>query len=89
MPGRIHRSQSVTLLWLAYRIGVLNSVARWCNTTHFLQKSCNYTWLCAWASEGFFPGVALVDFSKSFSRGVKSGKICLLPLETKKTAYFA
>jgi len=31
---RIHCAQSVTLLWIAYRIGV----ARWCNTTQFFTK---------------------------------------------------
>ena len=37
-----------------------------------------------------FPGGALVDFSKRFSlRGGKSGEICFLPLETKKTTFFA
>jgi len=40
---------------------------------------------CAWASEGFFPGV---DFSKIFLRGCKSGQICFFPLETKKTTFF-
>jgi len=33
--------------------------------------------------------VALVDFSKVFSRGDKSGGICFLQLKTKKTAFFA
>jgi len=36
----------------------------------------------------FFRG-SLVDFSKSFSRRGQSGKICFLPLETKKTVFFA
>jgi len=58
---------------------LLNSVARWCNTTQFLQKWCKFTCLCAWASEGSFPGRALVDFSKSFSRRAKSGEIRILP----------
>ena len=58
---------------------LLNSVARWCNAKQFLQKLCNFTCLCAWASEGSFPGRTLVDFSKSFSRGAKSGEICILP----------
>jgi len=30
-----------------------------------------------------------VEFSKSFSRGAKSGEIKFSPLETKKTAFFA
>jgi len=32
---------------------------------------------------------ALLDFSKIFLWGAKSGEICFLPLETKKTAFFA
>ena len=45
---------------------------------------------CAWASEGFFPGEALVDFSKRVSRGIKSGEICfLLHLKLRKIAFFA
>ena len=32
---------------------------------------------------------SLVDFSKSFSTGAKSGEICFFPLEIKKTAFFA
>jgi len=48
---------------------LLNSVDRWRNTTQFLQKWCNFVCLCAWASEGFYPGGALVDFSNSFSKG--------------------
>jgi len=35
----------------------------------------------------FSRGGALVDSSKNISRGDKSGEICLLPLETKKTAF--
>ena len=54
---------------------------------NFLQ--CNFACLCAWTSEGSFPGGALVDFSKSFFRGDESGEICFLPLETNKTAFFA
>ena len=65
---------------------LLNSVARWCNTINWW----NFTCLCAWASEEIFPGEPLVDFSKRFSRGgAKSGEICFLTLDTKKTAFFA
>jgi len=38
---------------------------------------------------GFFQGEALVYFSKSFSRGAKSGEIWFLLLENKKTPFFA
>ena len=45
-----------------------------------------------WVSEGFLQR-PIVDFSrhsqKYFSRGDKSGKISIYPLETKKTAFFA
>ena len=56
---------------------------------NFLQKWCNFACLCAWASEGFYPGWALVDFSKSFSRVAKSGEICFLSPKTKKKSFFA
>jgi len=36
-----------------------------------------------------FQGGPLVDFSKRFSTGAKSCEICFLPLEIKKTAFFA
>jgi len=67
---------------------LLNSVARWCNTTQFLQYWCNFTCLCAWASEGLFPLEHKWIFPNVFLRGAKSGDICFLPLETKKTAFF-
>jgi len=63
MFGRIHRTQSVTLLWLAYRIELLNSVARWCNTTQLFHML-----VCMGVGRIFFQA-ALVDFSKRFSRG--------------------
>jgi len=68
---------------------LLNSVARWFNTTQFLQKWCNFTCLCAWASEGLFPGGHWWIFSNVVLGGAKSGEIWFLPLETKKTAFFA
>ena len=36
---------------------------------NFSQKWRHFTCLCAWASEGIFPGMPLVDFSKRFSTG--------------------
>jgi len=63
---------------------LLNSVDRWRKTTQFLQKWCNFICLRAWASEGFYPDGALVDFSNSFIGGAKSGEIRFLPQETKK-----
>jgi len=35
---------------------LLNSVARWWNTANLFPKWCNFTCLCAWASEGFIQG---------------------------------
>ena len=55
----------------------LSCLPHWCCWTvlpdgviqhNFLQNSCNFTWLRAWEPEGVFPGMAVVDFSKSFSR---------------------
>jgi len=66
---------------------LLNSVDRWRKTTQFLQKWCNFICLRAWASEGFYPDGALVDFSNSFIGGAKSGEIRFLPPETKKTVF--
>jgi len=41
---------------------LLNSVARWCNTTQFFTKMVSFYIMCAWASEGIFPGVATGGF---------------------------
>jgi len=49
---------------------LLKSVAIWCNVTQFFTKICVILHACVhgcWTD--FFPGVALMDFSKSFSRG--------------------
>ena len=67
---------------------LLNSVARWCNTAQFLQKSCNFYTGVHERRKDFIQG-ALVDFFKSFSKGAKSGGIFFSPLTTKKTAFFA
>ena len=56
---------------------------------NFSQNLCNFACLCAWESEEIFPEGPLVDFSKRFSRGGKSGEIWFLTLETKATAIFA
>ena len=50
--------------WCCWRVWPDGVIQR-----NFVQNLCHFTCLCAWASEGFFPGVALVDFSKSFSEG--------------------
>ena len=48
----------------------LNSVARWfIQHIFFFQKWCNLACLCAWAAEGFFPGVHRWIFSKVFLNG--------------------
>jgi len=53
-----------------------------------LQKWCNFTCLCAWASERFFPGGdfprAACGFSKSFSRGPKVVKFDFYRLKLRK-----
>jgi len=55
--GRIHRAQFTTMVWLAYRIGVVEQCCQMvCIQHNFLQKWCTFACLCAWASEGFFPG---------------------------------
>jgi len=53
---------------------------------------CNNLIFRSWASEGFFPGGALAEFSrdshKDFSRGgAKSGEISFFLLKTKKTTF--
>jgi len=45
---------------------LLNSVDGCGNTTHFLQNWCNFTCLCSWASEGFFPGGGSSGFFQKF-----------------------
>jgi len=48
-----------------------------------------YKYQQTWALEEFFPGGGeLGDFSKIIPGGAKSGEICFLPLETKKTTFF-
>jgi len=71
--GRLHRAQPVTLLQLAYRIGVVEVLPDGAiqQQRNFLQKGCNFTCFSAWASEGFFPRGPLEDFSKSFLGGPK------------------
>ena len=88
MFGRIHRAQSVALLRLAYRIGVVEQCCRMVqhNTIFYnvILHACVHG-----RRKDLFQGGALVDFSKSFFRGDESGEICFLPLETNKTAFFA
>ena len=45
--------------------------------------------LCSWASEGFFPGVALGDFSKNFLGRSKNGEFCFSYSKLNKTTIFA
>jgi len=45
--------------------------------------------LQSWASEGFFPGGPLRDFSKSFPGRPKNGNISFFPLEIMITTFFA
>jgi len=55
-------------------LGLLNSVARWCNTI-FAKIVPFYLLMCMSVERILYRG-ALVNFSKSFSRGAKSGEIC-------------
>jgi len=86
--GRIHRAQSVTLPWISHRIDV---VEQCCQTvTQFFTKMVSFYMLVRMGvGNSFSRGGALVDFSKSFSTGAKSGEIWFLPLEIKKTTFFA
>jgi len=45
---------------------LMNIAARWFNTAQFFKKVCNFTYLCAWASEGIFPRGPLVYFPTVF-----------------------
>jgi len=56
---------------------------------NFLQKWCNFTCLCAWVSEGTFPGGATRGFFQTFFYGGPKMVIWFLPLEIKKKAFFA
>ena len=55
----------------------MNSVARWCNTTQLFCKTGVILPACAHGRR------------KDFLQGAESGEIRFLPLETKKTAFFA
>ena len=48
---------------------LLNSIARWCNTTQIFTKMVSFYLLCAWASEGIFLGGATSGFSSKFFYG--------------------
>ena len=76
---------------LLYRIGVVEQCCQFTKMVqhNFLQKWCNFSCFCAWASEGFFQEDTSGFFQTFFYGGGKSGVICCLPLETKKTTFFA
>ena len=66
---------------------LLNSVARWCNTTQFFTKMVSfYMLVCMGVERNFSRGWPLVNF-KVFLREAKSSEICFSPLEIKKTAF--
>jgi len=80
--GRIHRAQSVSLLWVAYRIGVDL-------LQHNFSKNGVILHACVHGHrKEFFQGALVKFFQQYFRRGT-SGEICFLPLETKKTVLFA
>jgi len=86
MFGRLHGAQFVTLLWLAYRIDVVEQcfqqnvykngeILRAC--THGYRKDFSVGGGHWWIFPKVFPG------------GIKIAEIWCLPLETNKTAIFA
>ena len=89
MFGRIHRAQSVTLLWLAYRIGVVEQCCQMLKYNTLFTKTVQFFMLVCMGVGRIFPWGPLVDFIKVFLLGAKSGEICFLPLETEKTTFFA
>jgi len=60
---------------------LLIAIGLWVNGIH-LHQTLNI------ALEGIFPEGPLLDFSKRFSRGAKSGEKNFFSLETKKTTFF-
>jgi len=69
MFGRIHRSQSVTLPWLAYRIGVVEQYCQMVKCNIIFTKMVKFYMLVCMDVGRIFTRGALVDFSKRFSRG--------------------
>jgi len=69
---------------------LLNSLAKWCNTTKFFQKLLSFCMLaCMGVGRNFSRGGHQRIFKKVFLQQAKSGEIWFLPLEIKKTAFFA
>jgi len=67
--GRIHRAQSVTLLWLAYRIGVVEQCYQMVKYNTFFYKNCVIFHACVHGRRKDFSRGPLADISKSFSMG--------------------
>jgi len=66
--GRIHRAQSVTLLWIAYRIGVVEQCCQMGKYNTIFHKNGVILHACVHGRrKEFLQGGPLVDFSKSFS----------------------
>jgi len=70
-------AESVTLLWLAYRIGLLNSVDRWRCTKNFSKNGANLYAYVHGRRKDFIHG-----------GGGKSGVISFLLHERRNTAFF-
>ena len=69
---------------------LLNNVARWCNTIQFFTKVVPfYILLCIGVGRNFPGGVLSKFFKAFFYGGAKSGEICFLPLEIRKTEFLA
>jgi len=65
----MHRAQSVTLLWLAYRIGVVEQCCQMVKYNTIFYKNGVIFHACVHERGRIFPGWPLVDFSKTFSMG--------------------
>jgi len=87
----MHRAQSVTVLWIAYRIGVVKQCCQMVQYNTIFHKNGVILHACAWASElgRYFSRGGTSAFFQKFFCGAKSGETCFLPLEIKKTAFLA
>jgi len=69
---------------------LLNSVARWWNTTQFFTKMVQFFMLVCMGVGRIFPGGPSVDFSKNFSMGgAKVVKFAVYHSKLRKEPFFA
>jgi len=84
----MHRAQSVSLLWIADRIGVVEQCCQMVKYNTIFHKNGVILHACVHGRrKECFQGGPIVDFSNSFSRGATSSEMCFLPFETKITAF--